>query len=112
MKVIKHEEGSTPLWEMSTGPGQGHDDHSYDYENAPAMEQSRPFLDTSRLWGKEEDEGASAGPGKLYVISPLTYLIGYASMIVVMGIACGILTRTYQGALQYTAIVAVIMVRP
>lgn len=117
MKVIKHEDGSTPLWELSTGQGHGHNDRDYDYENIPGftepLEQSK-LLESSKSNTKDEgeDEGAPAGPGKLYIISPSIYLTGYASMIVVTTIACIILARANPGALQYTAIVTVIVVRP
>ncbi|BCS20821.1 uncharacterized protein APUU_21253S [Aspergillus puulaauensis] len=115
MKVIKHEDGSTPLWELSTGPGHshGHDDRDYDYENVPGftepLEQSK-LLESSKSRTKDEgEEGAPAGPGKLYIISPSIYLTGYVSMVVVTTIACIILARTNPGALQYTAIVTVIV---
>lgn len=120
MKIIKHKDGSTPLWELSTGPGHGHihDDCDYDYENTPGftdpLEQSK-LLESSKSrtknGGEGEDEGAPAGPGKLYIISPSIYLTGYVSMVVVVTIACIILARTNPGALQYTAIVTVIVVR-
>lgn len=116
MKVIKHEEGSTPLWEVSTGPGHGHDDSSCNYENTPsftnALEQSWPFLKNTELCKKDgDDEDAPAGPGKLYIISPSIYLTGYVSMVVVVTIGCIILARTTPGALHYTAIATIIVVR-
>lgn len=122
MKVIKHEDGPTPLWELSTGPGHGHghDDRDYDYENVPGFTEplEQPtLLESSKSHTKDEgqgegeDKGAPAGPGKLYNISPSIYLTGYASMVVVITIACIILARASPSALQYTAIVTVIVVR-